>query len=510
MNALTHPLEEPGQMSRILDPCILVIFGATGDLTQKKLMPAVYNSKREGQLPTNFVCCGFARREKTDEEFRSEMKRAVRVHSRTKPLDEKVWSSFENQLFYHQSHFDEDQGYQRLFQKLDELDAKFQTKGNRIYYLSTRPTFFTTIIEKLKKHDLVSEKRDSYARVIIEKPFGRDYHSACALQNELMGHLLESQIYRIDHYLGKETVQNLLVFRFANSIFENLWNCNYIDHVQLTVAEDIGIGTRGDFYEEQGLVRDIMQNHMIQLLSLLAMESPSNFSADAVHNEKVKVLEAIRPYRGEDFEKWIIRGQYDKGFVHGEEVKAYREEVHVDPNSCTETYAAIKLYIDNWRWNGVPFYLRGAKRLPKRATEIAITFKAPSGTLFKMGGSDHAPNVLAIRIQPDEGIALRINCKVPGPSSPTQPVKMDFRYGTFFGLTPPDAYERLLCDCMAGDSTLFARQDEVLHSWKFFSPILDYWAGTKPKEFPNYPCGSWGPQSAEKMLAREHRSWRLI
>jgi len=510
VNLSAHPLEEPGYTPRILDPCILVIFGATGDLTEKKLMPAVYNSKREGQLPTNFVCCGFARREKTHDCFRSEMKEAVRKHSRIQPLDETVWNSFQDQLFYHQSYFDEDRGYERLAQLLDELDDKFGTKGNRIYYLSTRPVFFTTITEKLKKHALLCEKNNSYARIIIEKPFGHDYHSACALQSELMQHLSESQLYRIDHYLGKETVQNLLVFRFANSIFENLWNRNYIDHVQFTVAEDIGIGTRGDFYEEQGLIRDVMQNHMMQLLSLLVMESPSNLSADAVHNEKVKVLEAIRPFRGEDFERWAIRGQYDRGFVHGEEVKAYREEMHVSPHSCIETYAAIKLYIDNWRWDGVPFYLRGAKRLPKRATEIAIVFKNPSGVLFKTHGQEHESNVLAIRIQPDEGMALKINCKVPGPSSPTQPVKMDFRYGSFFGLTPPDAYERLICDCIAGDSTLFARQDEVLHSWAFFTPILNYWAEKTPKEFPNYPCGSWGPPSAEGMLAQDHRKWRLI
>lgn len=505
-----HPLEEPGQTPRILDPCILVIFGATGDLTAKKLIPAIYNSKKEGQLPANFVCCGFARREKTDEMFRCEMKQAVSLHSRTKPIDASVWNSFEKQLFYHQSDFHEDRGYERFSKMLDELDATFGTRGNRIYYLSTKPTYFVTIVEKLKKHHLLFETSTPYSRVIIEKPFGSDYSSACALQKELTDHLLESQIYRIDHYLGKETAQNLLTFRFANSIFENLWNRRYIEHVQFTVAEDIGIGSRGDFYEEQGLVRDIMQNHMIQLLSLIVMEPPSNLSSDAVHNEKVKVLEAIRPYKGDDFETCCVRGQYGKGFINGEEVKGYREEERVDPNSVVQTYGAIKLYIDNWRWDGVPFYLRGAKRLPKRSTEIAIIFKTPPGTLFKEQSGRHASNVLAIRIQPDEGISLKINCKVPGPSSPVQPVKMDFRYGAFFGLSPPDAYERLICDSIAGDSTLFARQDEVLHSWKFFTPILNYWAEKKPQNFPNYPCGSWGPSSAEEMMARDGRRWRLI
>ncbi|MCB1068410.1 MAG: glucose-6-phosphate dehydrogenase, partial [Simkania sp.] len=391
--------------------------------------------------------------------------------------------------------------------------TQFGTKGNRIYYLSTQPSYFTKIIEKLKQHKLLYDHEDpsgKWSRVIIEKPFGHDYNSALALQKDLTKHLSEPQLYRIDHYLGKETVQNLLVFRFANSIFENLWNHRYIDHVQFTVAEDIGIGTRGNFYEEQGLLRDIMQNHMMQLLSLIAMEPPVNLSAGAVHDEKVKVLEAVRPYKGEDFDKFAIRGQYAKGYVGGEEAKGYREEDNVAKDSNVETYAAVKLYIDNWRWDGVPFYLRGAKRLPKRATEIAITFKTPPGILFKENGEQHESNVLAIRIQPNEGIALKINCKVPGPSSPIQPVKMDFRYGAFFGLTPPDAYERLICDCIAGDSTLFARQDEVFHSWKFFTPLLEHWANTKPKDFPNYPCGSWGPQSAEEMIARDGRKWRLI
>ena len=320
----------------------------------------------------------------------------------------------------------------------------------------------------------------------------------------------KKQLYRIDHYLGKETAQNLLVFRFGNSIFENLWNHRYIDHVQFTVAEDIGIGTRGHFYEEQGLVRDIMQNHMMQLFSLIAMEPPVNLSADAIHDEKVKVLEALRPFKNDDFENAAVRGQYDKGFIGGEEAKGYRSEENVDPKSNIETYGAVRLFIDNWRWDGVPFYLRGAKRLPKRATEIAVTFKHPPGVLFQEQGQKHESNVLAIRIQPNEGIALKINCKVPGPSSPIQPVKMDFRYGAFFGLTPPDAYERLICDCIAGDGTLFARQDEVFHSWQFFTPLLDHWANTDPKDFPNYASGSWGPKTSDEMLARDGRKWRLI
>ena len=508
-----HPFEEPGQTSRSLDPCIVVIFGATGDLTARKLMPALYNLKREGQLPTNFACCGFARREKTHEAFRDEMKKAVGEHSRIKPIEETVWDPFHEQLYYHQSEFDDDGGYERFKTFLEELDTQLGTKGNRIFYLSTQPSFFTTIIEKLKKHGLLYDHNaphKKWSRIIIEKPFGHDLSSAKALQKDLMAHLSEEQLYRIDHYLGKETAQNLLVFRFGNSIFENLWNHRYIDHVQFTVAEDIGIGTRGRFYEESGLIRDIMQNHMMQLFSLIAMEPPVNLKASSIHDEKVKVLEAIRPFKGDDFTTSAVRGQYGKGFINGEEVKGYRKEDNVDPQSSIETYGAIRFFIDNWRWDGVPFYLRGAKRLPKRATEIAVTFKHPPGILFQQQGQTHDPNVLAIRIQPNEGIALKINCKVPGPSSPIQPVKMDFRYGAFFGLTPPDAYERLICDCIAGDSTLFARIDEVFHSWEFFTPLLDHWENTPPKDFPNYDAGTWGPKTSDEMLARDGRKWRLI
>ena len=507
-----HPFEEPGQTLRSLDPCIVVIFGATGDLTSRKLIPALYNLKREGQLPTNFACCGFARREKTNEVFREEMKKAIGEHSRVKPIGESVWETFEPQIFYHQSEFDDDEGYEHFRKHLEEIDEQMGTGGNRIYYLSTQPSYFTTIIEKLKKHRLLYEHRDEtkWSRVIIEKPFGHDLTSALALQKDLMAHLAEEQLYRIDHYLGKETAQNLLVFRFGNSIFENLWNHRYIDHVQFTVAEDIGIGTRGHFYEESGLMRDIMQNHMMQLFSLIAMEPPVNLNADSIHDEKVKVLEALRPFKEEDFAKSAVRGQYGKGYSAGAEVKGYREEENVDPHSNVETYGAVRLFIDNWRWDGVPFYLRGAKRLPKRATEIAVTFKHPPGILFQEQGQKHEPNVLAIRIQPNEGIALKINCKVPGPSSPIQPVKMDFRYGAFFGLTPPDAYERLICDCIAGDSTLFARQDEVFRSWEFFTPLLNYWGNYPPQGFPNYDAGSWGPQEADEMLARDGRKWRLI
>jgi len=509
----SHPLSEPGQSRNILSPCILVIFGATGDLTAKRLMPAVYNLTREGQLSPQFACIGFARREKSHDQFREEMQKAVNTYSRVKPIDESLWGNFKEQIFYHQSEFHDDAGYERLQKFLNELDTRFGTKGNRVFYLSTQPSFFSLICEKLHKFGLLYDEKmvkDKWSRVIIEKPFGHDLNSAIDLQNQLLKFLKENQIYRIDHYLGKETVQNILVFRFANSLFESVWNQRYIDHIQITVAEDLGIGTRGHFWEEAGLLRDIIQNHMMQLLCLVAMEPPVSLGAKAIRDEKVKVLQAIRPFKQIDFEHSVIRGQYAPGFINGEEVKGYRQEKDVDPNSYVETYAALRLFIDNWRWSGVPFYLRSGKRLPKRATEIAVTFKEPPGVLFQSPEKRNEPNILAIRIQPDEGISLKINCKVPGPSSPIQPVKMDFRYGAYFGLAAPEAYERLILDCILGDNTLFAREDEVFNSWRLITPILQFWASAKPTDFPNYQAGSWGPKAADEMIARDKRKWRLI
>jgi len=513
MHTNTHPLEEAGLSSRVVEPCILVIFGATGDLTARKLFPALYNLARDGQLPAQFACVGFARRKKTHEQFRSEMRDAVSKYSRVKPIDEDIWKNFKEQLFYHVSEFHEDSGYQSLSLFLKELDAKLGTKGNRVFYLSTQPSFFPLVSEKLSKAGLLynTEKvKDKWSRVVVEKPFGHDLSSAITLQKQMLCFLKEEQIYRIDHYLGKETVQNILVFRFANSIFESLWNNRYIDHVQITVAEDLGIGTRGAFWEEAGLLRDIVQNHMMQLLTLVTMEPPVSLSATAIHDEKVKVLQAIRPIRAADFETSVVRGQYGQGFINGKEVPAYRQENNVSQTSNIETYAALRLFIDNWRWDGVPFYLRGGKRLPKKGTEIAVIFKDPPRVLFQNSGQKNEPNVLSIRIQPDEGTGLKINCKVPGPSSPIQPVKMDFRYGSYFGTSPPEAYERLILDCILGDNTLFAREDEVFDSWRLLTPILDYWAATKSTDFPNYQSGSWGPKAADEMLDRDHRKWRLI
>ncbi len=508
-----HPLLEPERSFRTIDPCVLVIFGATGDLTGRKLAPAIYNLGREGLLPPHFACVGFARRTKSHEEFRSELKSSINSYSRVKPIDETFWKNFQESLFYHTSEFDSEQGYQALKELLDGIDARLGTKGNRVFYLSVQPKFFPDIIARLHAAGLLYDAHhtsDRWSRVIIEKPFGHDTESASHLQSEIQNYLDETQIYRIDHYLGKETVQNLLVFRFANSIFESIWNYKHIDHVQITVAEDIGIGSRGHFFEEEGLLRDIVQNHMMQLLSLVAMEPPVSLSAGAIRDEKVKVLQSVRPFSPQDLENSVVRGQYDRGFINGEEVIAYRNEGDVATNSSIETYVALKLFIDNWRWAGVPFYLRGGKRLPKRATEIAITFKDAPGILFQKEGRKPDTNVLAIRIQPDEGIALKMNCKVPGPSSPIQPVKMDFRYGSYFGQAPPEAYERLIWDCMLGESTLFARSDEVFHSWQITTPILHHWAENPPTHFPNYAAGSWGPKSAQEMIGREGRSWRIL
>lgn len=510
---LDKSLEEETRTSKTADPCIIVIFGATGDLTGRKLLPALYNLAREGQLPAHFACVGFARREKNHETFRNEMLEDVNKYSRTKPVDKEIWKTFSEQIFYHTSEFHHDEGYEELNRFLQELDQQFGTKGNRVFYLSTPPSYFPLIVEKLNKHHLIYDAdkiQDKWSRVIIEKPFGHDLSSAIDLQRELNQHLDESQIYRIDHYLGKETVQNLLVLRFSNPIFEYSWNNHHIDNIQITVGEDIGIGSRGRFFEEAGMLRDIVQNHMMQLLSLVAMEPPTSLKADAIRDEKVKVVESIRPFVEGQFDKSIIRGQYGAGYINGKSVLGYREEENVARDSSVETYVAMELFIDNWRWAGVPFFLRAGKRLPKRATEISITFKDAPGFLFEMTGKKIESNILVIRIQPDEGVSLKMNCKVPGLSSRIQPVKMDFRYGSYFGSTPPEAYERLICDCMSGDSTLFARADEVLASWRLFTPVLKYWQENKPTNFPNYEAGTWGPNEADQLLIKSGRRWRLI
>lgn len=505
-------IEENSAAAKTAAPCIMVIFGATGDLTGRKLLPALYNLARDGQLPTHFACVGFARRDKTHQVFRDEMRAAIDQFSRSKPIEDLLWENFSQQLFYHRSEFDQDEGYDALRRFLQELDRKFDTKCNRVFYLSTQPSYFPIIIEKLHAHQLIhnpADPQNGWSRVIIEKPFGHDLKSAIALQQNISKYLDESQVYRIDHYLGKETVQNLLVFRFSNPIFESVWNNRYVDNVQITVSEEIGIGSRGRLWEESGMLRDIVQNHVMQLLSLVAMEPPASLAAHAIHTEKVKVMESIRALPLKKLDEQAVRGQYGPGYINGAPVAAYRQEPNVSPTSEVETYVALELYLDNWRWSGVPFYLRAGKRMPKRVSEIAITFKQAPGCLFQASGQNIEQNTLVIRVQPDEGIAFKMNCKVPGLSNLIQPVKMDFRYGSYFGIAPPEAYERLLCDCMAGDSTLFARTDEVLASWRLLTPLLEHWQST-PSNFPNYASGTWGPEAADKMIARHGRRWRLL
>lgn len=513
-HSFQNPLEESAKgASKIAEPCILVIFGATGDLTARKLLPALYNLAREGQLPSHFACVGFARREKSHEEFRKEMQEAISKFSRVKPIEPTLWKDFSANLYYHRSEFDDDEGYKSLQLFLQELDAKHGTKGNRVFYLSTPPSYFPVIGEKLSQHRLIyraGTTTSGWSRVIIEKPFGHDLESAKTLQMHIEKYLDESQIYRIDHYLGKETVQNLLVFRFSNASFEDLWNNRHVDHVQITVAEEQGIGTRGKFWEEAGMLRDIVQNHMMQLLSLVCMEPPVSLQACAIHDEKVKVIQSIRQIPLDHLDKHAVRGQYGPGIIQEKPVIGYRQEANVSPTSQVETYVALQLFVDNWRWMGVPFYLRAGKRLPKRTTEIAVTFKSAPGILFQTFSQRNEPNTLVIRIQPDEGISFKMNCKVPGLTSTIQPVKMDFHYGSYFGTAPPEAYERLICDCMAGDSTLFARSDEVLASWKVLTPLLERWQEKAPPDFPNYPSGMWGPTQADVLIGQEGRKWRIL
>lgn len=506
---MINPLIEIGRPITSPKPCILVIFGVTGDLSERKILPSLYTLGNEGMLPANFACVGFARREKSDHQFRQDVEESIK--RKEKYIDLTFWNSFQEDFFYHRSNFDEDEGYIALRKKLNELDSKIGSNGNRVFYFATPPKYFPIIVEKLATHNLLQGsalQSRGWKRVIIEKPFGLDFKSALDLQAHLLKFLKEEQIYRIDHYLGKETVQNLLFFRFGNSIFESIWNYKHIDHVQITVAEDLGVGTRGHLFEESGTLRDMLQNHLMQLLSLVAMEPPTTLHPDEIHQEKIKVLQSIRDLNSFPINDISVRGQYGKGYINGEEVISYREEKDISKNSNVESYVALKLFIDNWRWSGVPFYLRTGRRLPKRATEISIIFKDPPGYLFPKEMKEEA-NVLSLNIQPDEGISLKINCKVPGQNLLLQPVKMDFKYHSYFGQTPPDAYVRLIYDAILGDNTLFARQEEVLLSWKILDPLLEHWRKTDPI-FPNYAAGSFGPKAADDLLQKEGRRWRYI
>ena len=510
-----NPLRAGLRLEKVPEPACIVVFGATGDLTHRKILPALYNLRRVGLLPPETTIVGFARRPYTDEQFRVDLKEAVSQHSRV-PLQDAIWDDFAAGIFYQQGEFHEPEAYKRLSQRLDELSASRGTRDNRLFYLATPPSLGPTIIEQLGHASLDAEGRThGWSRIVIEKPFGQDLESARQLNRDVQRVFRESQVYRIDHYLGKETVRNLLVFRFGNGIFEPIWNRRYVDHVQITVAESLGVEGRGPFYEEAGATRDILQNHMMQLLSLVAMEPPIAFDADDLRNEKLRVLRAIdADWTEERITRDVVRGQYGPGWVGGKPVPGYREEPKVAKDSTRETFVALKLHVQNWRWADVPFYLRTGKRLAKPATEISVQFKQPPLALFKGLRADPEPNLLALRIQPDEGILLRFVAKVPGLGLDVRSVNMDFTYGSSFVSDAPEAYETLLLDAMLGDASLFTRADEVEAAWAVVTPIDRAWVawdqGGQRPAFPNYAAGSWGPEEADRLIERDGRRWRRL
>ncbi len=505
---MENPLRAGMRLGRAAEPCAVVIFGASGDLARRKLIPALYRLVQERLLPAEFAVVGLGRTPMTDEEFREKMKAAVVEFSESKSVDEEVWRSFAAKLQFLPSNIDRPECYGELARRLERVDAEHGTQGNRLFYLSVAPEFYAEAVKQLGEAGLTGQGK-GWVRVIIEKPFGTSLESARELNNQILRHLEESQVYRIDHYLGKETVQNLLVFRFANGIFEPMWNRQYIDHVQITNAETVGVEGRGGYYEKSGVVRDMIQNHVFQVLSLVAMEPPSSLSAEDVRDEKIKAINSAREFTPERVRAECVRGQYGAGSIGGKPVPGYREEQGVAADSATETFAAVTMWFDNWRWSGVPFHIRSGKRLAKRVTEIAIQFRAAPHALFGKAQQDLAPNQLVIRIQPDEGITLRVAAKVPGQVTRIRDVNMDFRYGASFGVQLAEAYERLILDCILGDSTLYARKDMTERGWELVMPVLEEWgARAREADFPNYEAGSWGPEDSFKLLEQHGRRWR--
>jgi len=501
---LEKPIIEPVRMERMPEPCVMVIFGASGDLTKRKLLPAVYTLFKERLVPANFSVVGFSRSDMTDEDFRSRMREAAEEFAG--PVDSAAWNKFAEGIRYISAHPHDPGEYGKLSDVLAQFDRERGTGGNRVFYLAVPPSSFQPIVRNLQSAGL-EKSEHGWARVIIEKPFGHDLESARQLNRELNKVFREDQIYRIDHYLGKETVQNLLVFRFANGIFEPIWNRRYIDNVQITASETLGVENRAAYYEEAGALRDMVQNHVLQLLSMTAMEPPASFDASSVRAEKLKVLLAIHPLCGGDAPRCAVRGQYGPGRIGDKSVIGYRQEPGVAPNSTTETYAALKLQIENWRWADVPFYLRAGKRMAKQVTEIGVQFKQPPLRLFE-GTRAISPNMIVLRIQPEEGITLRFSAKQPGPATHVRDVNMDFRYSTAFGMASANAYERLLLDCMLGDPTLFASDGFVEQGWALLTPILEAWKENSPADFPNYAAGTWGPDAANKLMDYG-QSWRV-
>jgi len=496
---------------KVPEPFTLVIFGASGDLARRKLVPAVYGLFRDGLLPAGFSLVGYARTAKTDEGFRAEMREATRQFVRSGAFDEKTWGNFAAAMHYQTATYDA-AGLKLLREKLAATSSRSGAPGNVLFDLATPPTVFVPIVAALPEAGLVrpQEQGAPWSRIIVEKPFGRDLESACELNRQIGRVFLENQVFRIDHYLGKETVQNILVLRFANAIFEPIWNRKYVDHVQIAVSETVGVERRGRYYDQAGALRDILQNHMMHLLSLMAMEPPVALDADAVRDEKVKLLRSLRPIPRQCVPDDVVRAQYAAGTCCGEEVVGYLEEEGVAADSRTETYVALKTFVDNWRWEGVPFYLRTGKRLAARVTDIAIHFKSVPRVLFgAAGGETLEPNVLTIRIQPNEGISLRFQVKLPGPAVEIRPFQMDFGYVSAFGREPPDPYERLLLDAALGDRTLFIRNDEVEAAWCFVTPLIEACKEQKTARLPTYPAGSWGPKEADALIEADGRRWEI-
>ena len=506
-----HPFLEGLSRHRGAPPTILVIFGASGDLTSRKLIPGIFNLALDSLLPAEFHLIGYGRKEIPDEDFRTLAREAIEEYSR-RPMDEEPWADLERGFHYHAGSYDDPEAYKGLAKKIREIEKQAGRDMQLVFYVSTPPTVFEPIIENLGASGLARHggTHQPRAKVIIEKPFGRDLDSARDLNRVLGKNFEESQVYRIDHYLGKETVQNLLVARFANAIFEPIWNREYVDCVQITVAESVGVGNRGGYYDSSGALRDMIQNHTMQLLSLIAMEPPVSLDPESIRDEKVKVLKGIQPLVLDPLEQSdVVRARYTEGLMNGKRVPAYLQEAEIPQDSATETYAALRLSINNWRWKGVPFYMRSGKRLPRRVSEIAIQFKRPPGILFSGSRKyDVAHNTLVIRVQPDEGMTLLTNSKVPGLETRTQPVKMHFRYATTFGSNTPEAYERLLVDAIVGDSTLFIRGDETEASWKLVTPILESWESLGTHGLAGYAAGSWGPLEAERLLWSNGHQWR--
>jgi glucose-6-phosphate 1-dehydrogenase len=492
------------------DSCALVIFGASGDLTKRKLVPALWSMFQGRVLPEPFAVIGVARSEMSNEQFRARMRETITEFARIQPPSQKVWDRFAQALFYYAGDPADPALHAGLGDYLRRVEQERGIGGNRLFYCATPPSLYPSLVKRLGEAGLNRPPEGGgWVRIVIEKPFGRDLASSRALNQVVASVFTEDQVYRIDHYLGKETVQNVLVFRWANSIFEPLWNRNHVDHVQITVGEAIGVEGRGAYYEEAGALRDMIQNHILQLLCLVAMEPPVTFDADPVRDEKTKVMRAIQPIAADDVDRVAVRGQYGPGFVEGRRVAGYREEKGVSSGSVSETYAALRLEVDNWRWAGVPFFLRTGKRLAKRTSEIAVQFKGTPHLVFRRNPEILAePNLLVLRIQPDEGMSLSFGAKLPGPELRIEPVEMDFDYGRAFGGEPPEAYERLLLDAMKGDGTLYARGDWVDMAWELLGPVLDAWAVGDPNKFPNYEAGTWGPAEANTLIERSGRRWR--